>query len=148
MARHFGTYVLSDFIWKCVPPHLRLIVPKGCSTVCRHARITHTIRIPIEPRLHGLKEVLLAEASFSIVVRGDRLRRIDCDAGFLASQNFLSVIAATIGNNLDGLRTNRCARPVRSCEIAMRTSANKRNEIHYLPATVLLTSMLLTLPNG
>src|SRR6266446_2143284 len=47
---------------------------------------------------------------FGVEARCHRLRQIDCDAGFLTSQNFLAAIVPAIGNSLDGLRTNRCAR--------------------------------------
>jgi hypothetical protein len=101
--------------------------------------ITYTIRISIEPRLHGLKEVLLAEAAFSIDARSDRVRQIDCDAGFLASPEFPLYYGSYARLQSRWPQNQSLLAPARSCEIAMKTSAN---EIHYLLA------MLLTLPNG
>ena len=44
VQRHFGTYVLERFIWKCVDPIHDFIVPKGCSTVWRRRRILSGFR--------------------------------------------------------------------------------------------------------
>src|SRR6266481_7232441 len=60
--------------------------------------------------LGDIDEVLLAEPPFGLGTRGHRLREIDRYAGLLTGHNLFASVIPAIGNNLDGLRTNRRAR--------------------------------------